>query len=64
MKTDALNGPAIGFLAGTTFGSGLAFLLGWQAYQVVSSVSIFGVAGVLLGVIAGQRIRRRKMGVS
>ncbi len=60
MRTDPWIGPALGFLAGTTFGSGLAFLLGWQGYQVVSSVSIFGLAGALSGWIAGQTFRRRK----
>ncbi|RCX21794.1 hypothetical protein DFP94_102553 [Fontibacillus phaseoli] len=59
MKIKQLTGPAFGFLAGTTFGSGLAFIMRWQSYTLIASVSVIGLAGVIIGVFAGKRIGRR-----
>lgn len=44
------SGMALGLLAGTTFGSGIGFLLGWHSYNLVWIVSICGVIGVLTGL--------------
>ncbi|WP_410769742.1 hypothetical protein [Fontibacillus sp. BL9] len=59
MKIEPLMGAAFGFLAGTTFGSGLAFIMRWPSYPLIVSVSIFGLAGVIIGVFAGKVIGRR-----
>ncbi|MCA1291660.1 hypothetical protein LBW89_01380 [Paenibacillus sp. alder61] len=59
MKANRLIGPACGFLGGTTFGSGLAFLLGWMSYPVIASVSFFGLSGAVLGALAVKIVRKQ-----
>ncbi|NMO95417.1 hypothetical protein [Paenibacillus lemnae] len=43
-------GLSLGLLAGTTFGSGIGFLWNWQSYDLVWSVSIFGMLGMSAGL--------------
>ncbi len=43
-------GISLGFLAGTTFGSGVAFLFRLQSYGVMGSVAIFGMIGAFAGL--------------
>ncbi|WP_334075904.1 hypothetical protein [Paenibacillus sp. A14] len=59
MQANRLIGPACGFLGGTTFGSGIAFLLGWTSYSVIASVSFFGLAGAALGAIAVKILQKQ-----
>ncbi|AZK48077.1 hypothetical protein [Paenibacillus lentus] len=49
MKWNSLAGRALGFLAGTTLGSGIGFLFHWQSYNLVVIVSALGVLGAILG---------------
>ncbi|KQY88149.1 hypothetical protein ASD24_25870 [Paenibacillus sp. Root52] len=50
MKLDKNIGISLGFLAGTTFGSGVAFLFRLQSYGVMGSVAVFGMIGALAGL--------------
>ncbi|MFD3257922.1 hypothetical protein ACE3MQ_04835 [Paenibacillus lentus] len=52
MKWNSQAGMALGFLAGTTFGSGVGFLLHWQSYNLVAIVSACGVLGAVAGIWA------------
>ncbi|WP_019640345.1 hypothetical protein [Paenibacillus fonticola] len=58
MKWDTKAAMAAGFLAGTTFGSGIGFLLHWQSYDLVTIVSVSGVAGAIGGIGAVRWYRR------
>ncbi|MGM1019752.1 MAG: hypothetical protein ACQEXV_04210 [Bacillota bacterium] len=55
---------ALGLLAGTTFGSGIAFLFGWQAYQALTSVSIFGVAGIMITIAVFRLLHYKSVSTS
>lgn len=59
MKANRLVGPACGFLAGTTFGSGIAFLQEWTSYPLIASVTFFGLSGAALGAIAAKIVRKQ-----
>lgn len=50
---------SLGFLAGTTFGSGIGFLFRWQGYDTVISVAVCGILGVLVGVFTCWQLNRR-----
>ncbi|WP_342773020.1 hypothetical protein [Paenibacillus zeisoli] len=49
-------GLSLGFLAGTTFGSGISFLLSWQSYDLVLLVSLCGAAGAFAGLYISQKL--------
>ncbi|KKO52827.1 hypothetical protein [Paenibacillus sp. DMB20] len=51
-------GMALGLLAGTTFGSGIGFLLSWQSYNLVGSVALCGLLGVFAGLWYARKSRR------
>lgn len=58
---DKHTGVALGLLAGTTFGSGIGFLLNWYSYNLIWIVSICGGLGVLAGLwyaIKSHNVRR------
>lgn len=54
------TGLSLGFLAGTTLGSGIAFLFQFQAYEVISSVAFFGIVGALSGLGTAVFLRQRQ----
>jgi hypothetical protein len=56
MKLTKEIGISLGFLAGTTFGSGAAFLFHFQAYELMTSVTLFGIAGAIAGLCVQQFI--------
>ncbi|GAA0133718.1 hypothetical protein YSY43_05580 [Paenibacillus sp. YSY-4.3] len=56
MKWNSQAGMALGFLAGTTFGSGIGFLLHWQSYDMVAIVSACGVIGAAAGAWIVHRV--------
>ncbi|MEF2968408.1 hypothetical protein V3851_21465 [Paenibacillus sp. M1] len=58
MKRIQPIGLALGFLAGTTLGSGIAFLMSWQPVTLMLSVAGFGLAGAALGGIAAWIYKR------
>ncbi|WHX50759.1 hypothetical protein QNH46_08975 [Paenibacillus woosongensis] len=58
MKWNSQAGMALGFLAGTTFGSGIGFLLHWHSYDLVAIVSACGVIGTAAGVWTVRRVVR------
>lgn len=64
MEWNSQAGRALGFLAGTTLGSGIAFLLHWQSYNLVTIVSAFGVLGAALGMWAVKKYLRNTSNVS
>lgn len=55
---------ALGLLAGTTLGSGIAFLFGWQAYRVLTSVTVFGIAGIFITIIVFRLLHRKSPSTS
>ncbi|MEC0180811.1 hypothetical protein P4H61_04805 [Paenibacillus peoriae] len=55
---------SLGLLAGTTFGSGIAFLFGWQAYRALTSVSVFGIAGVIITIVVFRLLHRKSVSTS
>ncbi|MEK3851099.1 hypothetical protein C5G87_07795 [Paenibacillus peoriae] len=55
---------ALGLLAGTTFGSGIAFLFGWQAYRALTSVAVFGVAGIIITIAVFRLLHRKSLSTS
>ncbi|ASR48196.1 hypothetical protein P4H71_05645 [Paenibacillus kribbensis] len=55
---------ALGLLAGTTFGSGIAFLFGWQAYRALTSVSVFGIAGIIITIAVFRLLHRKSLSSS
>lgn len=59
MKSLTPAGLACGFLAGTTFGSGLSFLFEWRENKLILSVGLLGLGGTMLGYVAASYIRRR-----
>ncbi|WP_068619893.1 hypothetical protein [Paenibacillus tuaregi] len=59
MGTEKSVGLSLGFLAGTTFGSGISFLLGWQSYDLIILVSLCGAAGALAGLKISQKLSFR-----
>ncbi|MFC9707689.1 hypothetical protein JNUCC31_25690 [Paenibacillus sp. JNUCC31] len=50
MKLAKETGISLGFLAGTTLGSGIAFLFRFQANEVMASVGLFGIVGAIAGL--------------
>ncbi|SCY74245.1 hypothetical protein SAMN05720606_108222 [Paenibacillus polysaccharolyticus] len=54
MKSFKHLGVALGFLAGTTFGSGIAFLFRFSPVQLMLSVALFGIAGILSGLLTSK----------
>ncbi|KAA8784387.1 hypothetical protein EC604_11075 [Paenibacillus amylolyticus] len=54
MKTSKHLGIALGFLAGTTFGSGIAFLFRFSPVQLMLSVALCGLAGILSGLLTSK----------
>ncbi len=58
MKLDKDIGISLGFLAGTTFGSGVAFLFRLQSYGVMGSVAIFGMIGAITGLVIAKSRHR------
>ncbi|WP_338708326.1 hypothetical protein [Paenibacillus amylolyticus] len=60
MKLTKELGISLGFLAGTTFGSGIAFLFCLQSVEVVASVTLFGIAGAIAGIITAVILRQRQ----
>ncbi|MFB5267478.1 hypothetical protein ACE41H_11895 [Paenibacillus enshidis] len=58
MKVAKDTACALGWLAGTTLGSGIAFLLQWQSYDAVWSVAIGGAAGTMIALVYRFFIRR------
>ncbi|WP_025717489.1 hypothetical protein [Paenibacillus sp. 1-18] len=55
---------SLGLLAGTTFGSGIAFLFGWQAYQALTSVTVFGIAGIIITIAVFRLLHRKSLSAS
>ncbi|MBU5350707.1 hypothetical protein ACN9MH_09710 [Paenibacillus silvae] len=51
MKSFKPIGLSLGFLAGTTFGSGIAFLFRFAPLPLMWCVSLCGVAGMLFGLL-------------
>ncbi|MET3209190.1 UNVERIFIED_CONTAM: hypothetical protein ABIC26_002134 [Paenibacillus sp. PvR008] len=64
MKFRADIACALGLLAGTTFGSGIAFLFGWQAYRALTSVSVFGVAGIMITIAVFRLLHHKSVSTS
>lgn len=64
MKWNSQAGMALGFLAGTTFGSGIGFLLHWQSYNLIVIVSAFGFLGAAAGMWAIRKYLRNISNVS
>ncbi|WP_145319427.1 MULTISPECIES: hypothetical protein [Paenibacillus] len=60
MKLTKELGVSLGFLAGTTFGSGIAFLFRLQSVEVIASVTLFGIAGAIAGIIMAIILRQRQ----
>ncbi|WP_339241093.1 hypothetical protein MKX40_09710 [Paenibacillus sp. FSL R5-0517] len=60
MKLTNELGISLGFLAGTTFGSGIAFLFRLQSVEVIASVTLFGIAGAITGLIMAVILRQRQ----
>ncbi|WFR62008.1 hypothetical protein P9222_27610 [Paenibacillus amylolyticus] len=60
MKLTKELGISLGFLAGTTFGSGIAFLFRLQSVEVIASVTLFGIAGAIAGIIMAVILRHRQ----
>ncbi|MGO4730119.1 hypothetical protein [Paenibacillus sp. 2KB_22] len=60
MKLTKELGISLGFLAGTTFGSGIAFLFRLQSVEVIASVTLFGIAGAITGLIMAVILRQRQ----
>lgn len=58
LKSLTPAGLAIGFLAGTTLGSGVSFLMEWQPSRLVLTVTLLGLTGAFLGLGAAACIRR------
>lgn len=58
LKSLTPAGLAVGFLAGTTLGSGLSFLMEWQPSRLVLTVALLGLAGAILGSGTAAYIRR------
>lgn len=50
MKFTKDIGIALGFLAGTTLGSGISFLFRFQPSHLMGTVAICGLAGVIAGL--------------
>ncbi|UNK17122.1 hypothetical protein MNQ98_21940 [Paenibacillus sp. N3/727] len=57
---DKDTGMALGLLAGTTFGSGIGFLLSWHSYNLIWIVTICGGIGVLAGLLFAFRSHRTR----
>lgn len=56
---DAIS--ALGLLGGTTLGSGVAFLMQWQAYAAMTSVAVCGLLGVVVPLLVlGVRAARHR----
>ncbi|MGO4529251.1 hypothetical protein AB4Z30_09240 [Paenibacillus sp. 2TAF8] len=51
MKSSKHLGIALGFLAGTTFGSGIAFLFRFEPVQLMFCVAICGLIGTISGLL-------------
>ncbi|WP_342555263.1 hypothetical protein [Paenibacillus sp. FSL R7-0652] len=51
MKSSTQLGAALGFLAGTTFGSGIAFLLRFEPVPLMLCVTLCGLTGMLTGLL-------------
>ncbi|MCP1183332.1 hypothetical protein [Paenibacillus sp. 1781tsa1] len=60
MKLTKELGISLGFLAGTTLGSGIAFLFRLQSVEVIASVTLFGIAGAITGLIMAVILRQRQ----
>ncbi|PZT52798.1 hypothetical protein [Paenibacillus silvae] len=64
MKSLKPIGLSLGFLAGTTFGSGIAFLFRFAPLPLMYCVSLCGVVGMLFGlltaIIRQSRIQEHK----
>ncbi|MBU5673949.1 hypothetical protein [Paenibacillus brevis] len=58
LKSLTPAGLAIGFLAGTTLGSGLSFLMEWQPNRLILTVALLGLAGAALGSGTAAYIKR------
>ncbi|MGF9698283.1 hypothetical protein [Paenibacillus sp. MABNR03] len=54
------TGISLGFLAGTTLGSGIAFLFQFRAYEVIGSVAFFGIIGALAGLWTAVVLHQRQ----
>ena len=52
MKASKHLGIALGFLAGTTFGSGIAFLFRFAPVQLMLCVTLCGLAGIFSGLLS------------
>ncbi|MBO2942539.1 hypothetical protein JJQ72_00870 [Paenibacillus sp. F411] len=50
-------GTALGLLGGTTLGSGIGFLMGWHSYDLIWSVILGGLLGMLSGLVTAIRWR-------
>ncbi|WP_434751886.1 hypothetical protein [Paenibacillus amylolyticus] len=51
MKSSKHLGISLGFLAGTTFGSGIAFLFRFEPLPLMLCVTMCGLAGILCGLL-------------
>ncbi|PQP82339.1 hypothetical protein C0Q44_12830 [Paenibacillus sp. PCH8] len=60
MKLTKETGISLGFLAGTTFGSGIAFLFQFQSVDVIASVTLFGIAGAIAGLLMAVILHQRQ----
>ncbi|GIO45044.1 hypothetical protein [Paenibacillus apis] len=58
LKSLTPAGLAIGFLAGTTLGSSVSFLMELQPSRLVLTVALLGLTGAVLGLGAAACIRR------
>jgi len=59
MKFTKDIGIALGFLAGTTLGSGISFLFRFQPNHLMGTVAICGLAGVIAGFWAAAYLQQQ-----
>ncbi|CAM2963272.1 hypothetical protein PASE110613_09845 [Paenibacillus sediminis] len=59
MKIGKDVGASLGFLAGTTLGSGISFLYSMTATPTITTVSVFGVIGTALGIMTSMMLQRK-----
>ncbi|QKS59470.1 hypothetical protein HUB98_26870 [Paenibacillus barcinonensis] len=60
MKSHKPIGLSLGFLAGTTLGSGIAFLLRLAPYPLMCCVALCGLAGMVSGLLTAM-IRQNRI---
>ncbi|MDO7906051.1 hypothetical protein Q5741_06410 [Paenibacillus sp. JX-17] len=53
-------GAALGLLAGTTFGSGISFLMRMEHTSTMLAVTLCGLLGAAAGITVSLRLNRRQ----